>query len=75
MADNLIHYACLMIEALDFDGIRVDKATQVTVDFSAKYSNGTRTCARRFGKDNFFIPGEVTGALYHQIDISPTQDH
>lgn len=58
---NLIHYACLMIEALDIDGTRIDKATQLTVDFAAKWSNGTRTCARQHGKNNFFIPGEIVG--------------
>jgi alpha-1,3-glucan synthase len=50
-----------MIEALDFDGIRVDKATQLTVDFVGKWANGTRTCARQHGKNNFYIPGEIVG--------------
>lgn len=54
-------FSCLAIQAFDIDGIRIDKATQVTVDFMAEWSNHTRACAREFGKDNFFIPGEITG--------------
>ena len=52
----------MAIEALDIDGIRIDKATQVTVDFMADWSQHTRACARdNFGKNNFFVPGEITG--------------
>lgn len=70
-----------MIEALDIDGIRIDKATQINVAYgqsswtrrqdastdssllfsAASWSNSTRTCARKFNKNNFYIPGEVTG--------------
>ncbi|KAK8853442.1 hypothetical protein IAR55_004148 [Kwoniella newhampshirensis] len=60
-AQKLEKFSCLSIEALDIDGIRIDKATQVTVDFMAKWANATRTCARQFNKNNFFIPGEITG--------------
>lgn len=60
-AEQIKMFSCLAIEALDIDGIRIDKATQVTVDFMAEWSNHTRACARQFGKNNFFIPGEITG--------------
>ncbi|ODN77465.1 hypothetical protein L202_04642 [Cryptococcus amylolentus CBS 6039] len=71
-------FSCLTIQALDVDGIRIDKATQVTVDFMAEWSNSTRACAVEYGKDNFFIPGEITGgdtfgALYIGRGRSPTE--
>ncbi|GJJ12099.1 hypothetical protein Clacol_006340 [Clathrus columnatus] len=67
-------YACLTIEALDIDGIRVDKATQITLDSVAKWATATKACAAKFGKDNFFIAGEVTGgdtfgSLYLNSDL------
>jgi len=46
---------------LDIDGLRVDKATQVTTDYLASWGESTRACARSVGKQNFYIPGEVTG--------------
>lgn len=61
MRGKLEHQACLAIEALDIDGVRIDKATQLTVDSMAVWANATRACAKKFGKDNFFIPGEITG--------------
>jgi alpha-1,3-glucan synthase len=54
-------FSCMAIEALDIDAIRVDKATQVTVDALAEWAASTRACAAGFGKKNFFITGEVTG--------------
>ncbi|ORY31635.1 putative alpha-glucan synthase [Naematelia encephala] len=77
-ASKLKHYSCLAIEALDLDGVRIDKATQVTVDFLADWGNHTRACARQFGKDNFYIPGEITGgdtfgAIYIGRGRTPTQ--
>lgn len=54
-------FSCLAIQMLDIDGFRYDKATQVTVDAEAKFSSNLRKCARGVGKDNFFIPGEITG--------------
>jgi glycosidase len=47
---------------LDIDGFRIDKATQITVDMLGDWSDAVRRCARRFGKRNFFIPGEIGGA-------------
>ena len=59
--ERLIKLACLALKALDFDGIRVDKATQVTVDAMATWATGVRKCAAQMGKNNFFINGEVSG--------------
>ncbi|RXK40574.1 alpha-1,3-glucan synthase [Tremella mesenterica] len=59
--DRLQVFSCLFIQALDVDGIRIDKATQVTVDFLPQWAKATRECAKLYNKDNFFIPGEVTG--------------
>lgn len=46
---------------LDIDGFRFDKATQVTVDAQAEFGDFMRQCARQVGKENFFMPGEITG--------------
>ena len=46
---------------LDIDGFRFDKATQVTVEAQAEFGDFVRQCARKYGKDNFFMPGEITG--------------
>ncbi|KAJ3781651.1 glycoside hydrolase family 13 and glycosyltransferase family 5 protein [Lentinula aff. detonsa] len=61
MVDRLMRFSCMVIEALDIDAIRVDKALQVTVDALAGWSRGTRGCAEGVGKGNFYIAGEVTG--------------
>lgn len=54
-------FSCMAIKALDIDSIRIDKATQVTIDALADWASSTRNCAKDLGKNNFFIPGEVTG--------------
>ena len=54
-------FSCMAVKALDIDAIRVDKATQVTVNALAEWASSTRACAANLGKKNFFIPGEVTG--------------
>jgi alpha-1,3-glucan synthase len=46
---------------LDIDGFRFDKATQVTVDAQGDFAEAIRACAKKFGKDNFFMPGEISG--------------
>ncbi|KAL1410802.1 hypothetical protein Q8F55_001744 [Vanrija albida] len=74
--ERLKVFSCLSIEALDIDGIRIDKATQVTVDALASWANHTRACAASFNKTNFFIPGEVTGgdtfgAIYYGRGRTP----
>jgi alpha-1,3-glucan synthase len=54
-------FYCIMIAMLDVDGYRYDKATQSTVDAMAEMNGYLRQCARRYGKNNFFLPGEITG--------------
>ena len=54
-------FSCMAIQALDIDAIRIDKSTQVTVAALAEWTTGTRQCATKFGKKNFYITGEVTG--------------
>ncbi|KAL1689446.1 glycoside hydrolase family 13 and glycosyltransferase family 5 protein [Schizophyllum commune] len=54
-------FACMVVTRLDIDAIRIDKSTQVSVDALAEWSASLRKCANDLGKDNFFIPGEVTG--------------
>jgi alpha-1,3-glucan synthase len=56
---RIIHFSCMQIAMLDVDGFRMDKALQITVDAQANFSVAIRECARRYGKENFFIPGEV----------------
>ena len=58
---KLQHFACMAIRGLDIDAIRIDKATQITLDSLANWATGTRACAAEIGKKNFYIPGEVTG--------------
>ena len=58
---RIAHFACITIAMLDIDGFRIDKATQITVDALGDWSDSVRQCARRYGKENFFIPGEITG--------------
>jgi alpha-1,3-glucan synthase len=59
--DKIKRHSCIVIAQLDIDGFRYDKATQVTVDAQGEMGNYLRQCARRFGKENFFLPGEITG--------------
>ncbi|KAK3939763.1 putative cell wall alpha-1, 3-glucan synthase [Diplogelasinospora grovesii] len=54
-------FSCLTIIMLDIDGFRFDKATQVTVDAMGNHSDAIRQCAAKLGKNNFFLPGEITG--------------
>ncbi|OBW67971.1 MAG: Amidase signature enzyme [Aureobasidium pullulans] len=66
---KLQHFMCMMLKALDFDGFRIDKAMQVTVDGQGNFSHAMRECAASIGKYNFFIPGEIVngnanGAIY-----------
>ncbi|EPX70779.1 alpha-1,3-glucan synthase Mok11 [Schizosaccharomyces octosporus yFS286] len=62
VSEKLKRLSCLVISMLDVDGFRVDKATQMTVDFLADWADSIRDCARNHNKQNFFIPGEVTGS-------------
>ncbi|KAJ5112554.1 hypothetical protein N7532_000599 [Penicillium argentinense] len=58
--ERLIRHSCMIISSLDIDGFRYDKATQATVDALGDISGAYRECARRVGKENFFLPGEIT---------------
>ncbi|ODQ52039.1 putative cell wall alpha-glucan synthase [Saitoella complicata NRRL Y-17804] len=64
MSDRLGHLACLVVSMLDVDGVRLDKATQMTVDFTAEWSTAVRQCAVQYNKKDFMIMGEVTGGDY-----------
>lgn len=59
--NKIERFYCIMIAMLDIDGYRYDKATQSTVDAMAEVNAYLRQCARRYGKNNFFLPGEITG--------------
>ena len=59
--EKIQRHSCIMIAQLDIDGFRFDKATQVTVDAQGAFGNYIRECAAKFGKTNFFMPGEITG--------------
>ncbi|KAK0729653.1 hypothetical protein B0H67DRAFT_559297 [Lasiosphaeris hirsuta] len=59
--DKIKLFGCITIASLDIDGFRIDKALTITVDAQAEWSEHMRECARSFGKDNFFIPGEIVG--------------
>jgi len=61
VARRIEHFACITITILDVDGFRTHKATQIIVDMLGDWSNSVRQCARKFSKENFFIPGEITG--------------
>lgn len=55
------NFYCMMIGQLDVDGYRYDKAMQSTVDAMGSMNAAMRACAKKYGKDNFFLPGEITG--------------
>lgn len=54
---KLERLACLTLASLDIDGFRIDKGLTITIDAQSHWSNSIRTCAKRFGKQNFFISG------------------
>lgn len=67
--DKIVHFSCMWIKGLDIDGFRMDKAMQITIDPLGNFSSRIRDCASEFGKENFFIPGEIVngntnGAIY-----------
>lgn len=51
--------SCMQIQMLDIDGFRMDKGVQTTLDAMADFSTYQRECARRLGKENFLMVGEV----------------
>ena len=58
---KLENFYCILIAMLDIDGYRFEKATQSTVDAMDFIAEATRECARNWGKENFFLTGEITG--------------
>lgn len=65
---------------LDIDGFRMDKGVQTTLDAMADFSTYQRECARRLGKENFLMVGEVVGspdlaATYFGRGKTPDQAH
>ncbi|KAJ5666828.1 hypothetical protein N7462_011237 [Penicillium macrosclerotiorum] len=58
--ERIVRHSCMIISSLDIDGFRYDKATQATVDALGDISGAYRECARKVGKQNFFLPGEIT---------------
>jgi len=70
--------SCIQIQMLDLDGFRMDKGVQTTLDSLAEFSDYQRQCARRLGKDNFLIVGEVVAdpklaATYYGRGKKPDQ--
>jgi alpha-1,3-glucan synthase len=63
--DKVMHFSCMQIAMLDIDGFRMDKAAQTPVDVHAEWSEHQRKCARRFGKENFLIVGEVVSKVQY----------
>jgi alpha-1,3-glucan synthase len=59
--EKLMHFSCMQIAMLDIDGWRVDKAAQTPIDIHSRWSTNQRECARRYGKENFLIVGEIVG--------------
>ncbi len=57
------HFACMTLATLDIDGFRIDKGVTITVDAQAHWSDSIRTCAKRFGKENFYISGAYFSKL------------
>jgi alpha-1,3-glucan synthase len=53
----------MQIAMLDIDGFRMDKAAQTPVDIHAKWSDHQRICAKRYGKENFLIVGEIVSKI------------
>jgi alpha-1,3-glucan synthase len=56
---KILHFSCLAVRMLDIDGYRIDKAIQVAVEVQVEFPRYMRECARRHGKENFFIACEI----------------
>lgn len=71
-------FACLELAMLDFDGYRMDKGLMITVDAMGHWSDSVRTCAKKLGKENFYISGEIVagntfGSIYIGRGRTPEQ--
>lgn len=53
--------SCIQIAMFDIDGFRMDKGLQTTVDAMAEFTDYQRQCAKKVGKDNLLIVGEIVG--------------
>ncbi|KAB8236607.1 alpha-1,3-glucan synthase Ags3 [Aspergillus alliaceus] len=76
--DILTRHSCMQIASLDIDGFRFDKAVQTTLEPLSEITAVYRECAKKYGKDNFFLPGEITsgdtfGSLYLGRGRQPDQ--
>ncbi|RDW76848.1 uncharacterized protein DSM5745_06840 [Aspergillus mulundensis] len=76
--DILTRHSCMQIASLDIDGFRFDKSVQATLEPLAEIISTYRTCAKKYGKHNFFLPGEITsgdvfGSLYLGRGRQPDQ--
>ncbi|KAF2860071.1 glycosyltransferase family 5 protein [Piedraia hortae CBS 480.64] len=74
--EKINHFSCMVIQGLDIDGWRMDKAMQITVDALGNFSNFQRECARNVGKYNFMVTGEIVngnanGAIYLGRGLEP----
>ncbi|KAH2916900.1 hypothetical protein KXV64_009499 [Aspergillus fumigatus] len=76
--DIITRHYCIQIASLDIDGFRYDKAVQATLEPLGEMSAAFRECAKKYGKHNFFLPGEITsgntfGSLYLGRGRQPNQ--
>ncbi|KAJ9353608.1 CAZyme family GH13 [Paecilomyces variotii] len=76
--DIITKHSCIQIASLDVDGFRFDKAVQATLEPLGDMTAVYRECAKKYGKDNFFLPGEITsgntfGSLYLGRGRQPNQ--
>ncbi|RAK95230.1 alpha-1,3-glucan synthase Ags3 [Aspergillus ibericus CBS 121593] len=74
----ITRHSCIQIASLDVDGFRFDKAVQATLEPLADIISVYRECAKKYGKNNFFLPGEITsgntfGSLYLGRGRQPNQ--
>jgi len=75
--DKINHFSCMLIQGLDIDGFRMDKAMQITVDPLGNFSSFQRECAGKVGKNNFMVVGEIVngnadGSIYLGRGKEPT---
>ncbi|KAJ5986732.1 hypothetical protein N7451_011097 [Penicillium sp. IBT 35674x] len=76
--DIITRHSCFQIASLDIDGFRFDKAVQATLEPLSEMTSIYRECAKKFGKHNFFLPGEITsgndfGSVYLGRGRQPNQ--
>ncbi|KAJ6113439.1 hypothetical protein N7523_006756 [Penicillium sp. IBT 18751x] len=76
--DVITRHSCFQIASLDIDGFRFDKAVQATLEPLSEMMAVYRECAKKLGKNNFFLPGEITsgntfGSLYLGRGRQPDQ--